>query len=146
MEASFATIAQRFDEIIANFPARPVAWLLRFLIQPLGPRRRGPSDRVTAACAAIIAEPSATRDRLTAGPLPAATTSNGPRSRIRRAPSSMTVAVQPIRDRMRNAQVRDVAQAREAAHHHRGGSRPAARPPPRRSPTPSLSMISRRRN
>ena len=48
MEASFATIETRFDEIIANFPVRPVAWLLRFLIQPLGPRRRGPSDRVTA--------------------------------------------------------------------------------------------------
>ena len=45
MEASFATIETRFDEIIANFPIRPVAWLLRFLIQPFGPRRRGPSDR-----------------------------------------------------------------------------------------------------
>ena len=38
MEASFATIETRFDEIFANFPNRPVAWLLRFLIQPFGPR------------------------------------------------------------------------------------------------------------
>src|ERR1700680_1442478 len=65
MEASFATIAIRFDEIIANFPVRPVAWLLRFLIQPLGPCRRGPSDRVTDRCAEIITNPSAARNRLT---------------------------------------------------------------------------------
>ena len=61
----FATIEARFDEIFANFPNRPAAWLLRFMVLPLGPRRRGPSDRLTQACAAILLEPSATRDRLT---------------------------------------------------------------------------------
>ena len=66
MEASFATIETRFDEIIANFPNRPVAWLLRFLLLPLGPRRRGPSDRVTASLRRTHhLEPSAARDRLT---------------------------------------------------------------------------------
>ncbi len=35
MESSFATIETRFDEIIANFPVRPIAWILLFLIQPL---------------------------------------------------------------------------------------------------------------
>src|SRR5215472_4982743 len=64
LAASFATIEARFDEIIANFPIRPVGWLLRFLLQPLGPRRRGPSDRVTARCAALLTAPSAARDRL----------------------------------------------------------------------------------
>ena len=42
MESGFATIEARFDEIFANFPNRPAAWLLRFLVLPLGPRRRGP--------------------------------------------------------------------------------------------------------
>src|SRR4029077_17591717 len=65
MDASFATIETRVDELLANFPVRPVAWLLRFLIQPLGPRRRGPSDRVTDRCADLITTPSAARDRLT---------------------------------------------------------------------------------
>ena len=65
MEQGFATIEARFDEIFANFPNRPVAWLLRFLLLPLGPRRRGPSDRLTQACADILLAPSATRDRLT---------------------------------------------------------------------------------
>src|SRR5581483_6443519 len=35
LEASLATIEMRFDELLANFPIRPVAWLLRLLIQPL---------------------------------------------------------------------------------------------------------------
>src|SRR5271163_3418129 len=65
LESSFATIETRFDELLANFPIRPVAWLLRFLIQPLGPRRRGPSDLVTDRCADLITHPSVARDRLT---------------------------------------------------------------------------------
>src|SRR5262245_30106143 len=65
MEQGFATIERRFDEIFANFPNRPVAWLLRFLVLPLGLTRRGPSDRLTRACAEILLNPSATRERLT---------------------------------------------------------------------------------
>ena len=48
MEAGFATIEARFDEIFANFPNRPVAWLLRFMLLPLGPRRRGRDHPRTA--------------------------------------------------------------------------------------------------
>jgi acyl-CoA dehydrogenase len=111
MEASFATLAVRFDEIIANFPVRPVGWLLRFLIQPFGPRRRGPSDRVTNRCAGIITEPSATRDRLAVDLFhpPASENDNGI-ARLERA-FAMTVAAQPIRDRMHTARVRDIDQA-----------------------------------
>src|SRR4030081_573769 len=42
LEASLATIETRFDELIMNFPVRPVAWLMRFFIQPLSPSSRGP--------------------------------------------------------------------------------------------------------
>ena len=112
MEASFATIAIRFDEIIANFPMRPVAWLLRLLIQPLGPHARGPSDRVTEACAAIITDKSATRDRLLPGLYQSETTgSKLDAIAILMRAFDMTVAVQPIRDRMRTAHVRDIEQA-----------------------------------
>src|SRR5579872_6625023 len=65
LQSSIATIEARFDELLANFPVRPVAWLLRFLVQPLGPRRRGPSDRITDSCADLITHPSVARDRLT---------------------------------------------------------------------------------
>src|ERR1700733_6239010 len=65
LEASLATIEQRFDELIMNFPVRPVSWILRILIQPLSPSSRGPADRITRACADIITNPGPARDRLT---------------------------------------------------------------------------------
>ncbi len=111
MQASFATIAVRFDEIFANFPIRPVGWLLRFFIQPFGPRRRGPSDRVTARCAAIVTAPSAARDRLVADLFhpPESEKHNG-LALLERA-FAMVARVQPIRDRMHAARVRDIDQA-----------------------------------
>src|SRR5437868_3542427 len=66
MEEGFATIEARLDEIFANFPNRPAAWLLRFALLPFGRRHRGPSDRLTRACAEFLLAPSAPRDRLTA--------------------------------------------------------------------------------
>jgi acyl-CoA dehydrogenase len=113
MDESFATIETRFDEIIGNFPSRPVAWLLRLFIQPFGSRRRGPSDRVTNACAEIVTSPSPARDRLTVDLFHPSETdgehANGI-ALLERA-FAMTVAVQPIRDRMHVAHVRDIDQA-----------------------------------
>ncbi len=111
MEASLATIETRFDEIIANFPVRPVAWLLRFFIQPFGARRRGPSDRVTDKCAAIITNPCAARDRLTVDLFRPADGAHPNGITLLERAFAMTVAVQPIRDRMHTARVRDVDQA-----------------------------------
>ncbi len=111
MEASFATIEARFDELLANFPIRPVAWLLRFLIQPLGPRRRGPSDRVTDRCADLITNPSVARDRLTVDLYhPAESETDNGIALVERA-FAMVAAAQPIRDRMAVARVRDIDQA-----------------------------------
>ena len=111
LEASFATIETRFDEIISNFPIRPVAWLLRFFIQPFGPRRRGPSDRVTDKCADLITTPSAARDRLTVDLFkPTEMDGSNGIALVERA-FAMIAAVQPIRDRMHAARVRDIDQA-----------------------------------
>src|SRR5690242_12178240 len=66
MQNGCKTIELRFAEILANFPNRFVAYVLKFLIQPIGPRGLGPSDRVTHLCAQLVMEPSAARDRLTA--------------------------------------------------------------------------------
>jgi len=108
METSFATIETRFDEILANFPVRPVAWLLRFIIQPLGPRRRGASDKVNDHCAEIIANAGAARDRLTVDLYhPAANETENGVALVERA-FAMTVDVQPLRDRMHTARVRDI--------------------------------------
>ena len=127
LEASFATIETRFDEIIMNFPVRPVAWLLRFFIQPLSPSSRGPSDRVTAQCAEIITSPCPARDRLTVD-LFKPTHIVGEHVdgvAVLEHAFAQVVAVQPIRDRMRTARVRDIGLAREAAHHHRRRGRAA---------------------
>jgi acyl-CoA dehydrogenase len=109
MDSGFATIDARMDEIIANFPSRPAAWLLRFLVQPLGPRRCGPPDALTRACAVILLEPSATRDRLTID-LFHPTDGKG-LARLDRA-FALVTAVQPLRDRLRNARVYDAELAR----------------------------------
>lgn len=65
MHTGFRTIEMRFAEILANFPNRFVAGLLKFIVQPYGARTLGPSDLVTRLCALNILEPGAARERLT---------------------------------------------------------------------------------
>jgi acyl-CoA dehydrogenase len=67
MATGFRTIEQRFADILANLPNRFVAIMLKFMIQPMGARARGPSDAVVHACAQLVLEPSVARDRLTQG-------------------------------------------------------------------------------
>ena len=111
LQSSIATIETRFDEIFANFPVRPMAWLLRLCILPFGRRHRGPSDRVTDVCADIITTPSATRDRLTVDLFHPPESERGHGLALLERAFAMTVAVQPIRDRMHAARVRDMDQA-----------------------------------
>src|SRR5215813_2808173 len=110
MEDGFATIEARFDAIFANFPNRPVAWLLRFLVLPLGLNQRGPSDRLTRACAEILLNPSATRERLTVDIFHGS--GDEGLARLERA-FALTVAAQPIRERLHKAHIRDVDKARQ---------------------------------
>jgi acyl-CoA dehydrogenase len=56
-----------FDGVLANFPNRLIAWTLRRLIFPKGLTLTTPSDNMGRAVARILIEPSAARDRLTAG-------------------------------------------------------------------------------
>ncbi|MGE0038924.1 MAG: acyl-CoA dehydrogenase, partial [Xanthobacteraceae bacterium] len=109
MEAGFATIETQLDEIFANFPNRPVAWLLRFMTLPYGPRRRGPSDRLTEACASILLGPSATRDRVTVDI--AQCEGNEGVARLERA-YRLKIASHDLRERLRKARVRDIGKAR----------------------------------
>ncbi len=108
MESGFAVIEARIDEILSNLPNRPVAWLLRFLVLPFGLRRRGPSDRLTQAGADILLNPSAARDRLTADIFHGI--GDDPVARLERA-FALTVAAQPLRDRLRRARIDDPTKA-----------------------------------
>ncbi|MBS0557870.1 MAG: acyl-CoA dehydrogenase [Proteobacteria bacterium] len=52
------------DGVLRNFPIRPVAWLLRALIFPIGRREAPPSDRLGHRVAAILCAPNDARTRL----------------------------------------------------------------------------------
>ncbi len=62
-EMAFAKIGRSLDEVLANLPARWASWFLRPLILT-GQRSRGPSDRLTEACADLISNAGSTRDRI----------------------------------------------------------------------------------
>ncbi|MGH8756686.1 MAG: acyl-CoA dehydrogenase [Burkholderiales bacterium] len=55
------------DGILENFPARGMAWLLRWIVFPLGKTFSPPSDELGQQVSSLLLAPSATRDRLTAG-------------------------------------------------------------------------------
>ncbi len=58
---------QNLDGLIRNFPNRPLAWIVRWLVFPLGCRFRPASDRSGHQVATLLLSPSSVRDRLTAG-------------------------------------------------------------------------------
>jgi len=60
-------IQMAIDGVIRNFPVRPVAWLLRFLVFPFGRREVPPSDRLGHRVAALLTAPNAARDALLRG-------------------------------------------------------------------------------
>jgi acyl-CoA dehydrogenase len=104
MQDGFLTIERRMKEILDNFPNQPVAWLLGLFVLPFGVIRRGPSDRVTRACARLILEPSATRDRLTDGVYLGV--GDDAVAELERA-LDLVVSTEPIRDRLKKLRVRD---------------------------------------
>ncbi|HEY9235654.1 MAG TPA: acyl-CoA dehydrogenase [Phenylobacterium sp.] len=103
-ETAFATIEQRFDEVFANLPNRPAAWLLRLVVLPFGARRRGPSDDVVRACAELLLEPSETRTRLVENVYV-----GGADEAVGKLISAFNQVVdtQPIHDRLRERKIRD---------------------------------------
>lgn len=104
MQEGFLLIEQRLQEILDNFPSRPVAWLLGLFILPFGIMRRGPSDRTRRACARLLLEPSAARDRLTEDVYLGA--GEDAVAQLERALAEV-VATDPIRDRLKKLRVRD---------------------------------------
>jgi acyl-CoA dehydrogenase len=56
-----------FEGVLENFPSRTLAAVLRRVVFPLGKPERAPSDQLGHRVAKLVVEPSASRDRLTAG-------------------------------------------------------------------------------
>jgi acyl-CoA dehydrogenase len=108
MEAGFRTIENRLAEICANLPNRFVGWLLKVVVQPFGARVVGPSDRTVHACAQLILEPSAARERLTADL--SHVDDDGPCARLEKA-FLLVAGTEDIAKKLHAAHLRDPAEA-----------------------------------
>jgi acyl-CoA dehydrogenase len=89
------------EGVISNFPNRFIAWLLRHLVFPLGRPYVVPSDQLGHTVARLLIEPSATRDRLTAGMFISSSEEN-PVGAIELALAA-TLAAEPVEGRIRDA-------------------------------------------
>ncbi len=90
-----------FEGVISNFPNRMIAAVMRRIVFPLGRPYVIPSDKLGHDVAKLLLEPSATRDRLTAG-MYVPTTGEDPVSLIERSLAA-TLEVEPIETRLRAA-------------------------------------------
>ncbi len=91
-----------FEGVISNYPSRAAAWLLRRIIFPLGRPYVVPSDRLGHEVAKLLIEPSATRDRLTAGTY--LTPDEADVIGKLEAALAATVAAEPLERKLREAQ------------------------------------------
>ncbi|MFQ5345931.1 MAG: acyl-CoA dehydrogenase [Mariprofundus sp.] len=93
-------VQQALDGVIRNFPVRPVAWKMRVWAFPLGRRLQLPADDVTHQVAAMLIEPSASRDRLTAG-IYAPESEDDPTGRLHHA-MQMSIRAEPLERKLRD--------------------------------------------
>ncbi len=91
-----------FEGVISNYSSRVVAWVLRRLIFPLGRPYVVPSDALGHEVAKLLIEPSATRDRLTAG-MHLPRVENEPVGAIELAVEA-TLAAEPVEAKLKAAQ------------------------------------------
>jgi len=89
------------EGVISNFPNRIVAAVLRQLVFPLGRPYVVPSDQLGHTVARLLIEPSATRDRLTAGMFISSSEEN-PVGAIELALAA-TLAAEPIEAKIKDA-------------------------------------------
>nr|WP_136252257.1 acyl-CoA dehydrogenase FadE [Ningiella ruwaisensis] len=67
MQDSLRQIDVAIDDFIRNFPVRPVAWVLRVLVQPFGKRFDKPADEIEHQIAHMLQNPCSARSRLGEG-------------------------------------------------------------------------------
>lgn len=94
-------IQQSFDELLRNFRFKSVAYLLRWLIFPLGRRFAEPSVRLSSQVAQLFTAPTATRTRLT-GNLFSTPTGNNPIFQLEDA-LLKTIEAEPVEKMVRKA-------------------------------------------
>jgi len=101
-------IERSFSHIMTNFPVRPVAWLMRMIVFPIGRHFHEPTDRLGNEIAAMLLQPSSARDRLTRGIY----ISDDPADAMGRIESALpkVIAAEPVERKLRQAERRgDIA-------------------------------------
>jgi acyl-CoA dehydrogenase len=100
-ETCLHAIQESFMELFDNLPSRPVAWLLRRMVFPLGRSFHSPSDRLCSRIAGILTDPTKLRDRVSEGIFIPADISD-PFGRLEDA-LKKAKAAEPIERKLRNA-------------------------------------------
>ena len=111
-QSSLYAMQRTLDEFLVNFPSRPLAWLLRRLIFPLGMTRKAPGDKLAGRCADLLLEPSEARDRLTDGVF-VSRESDDVTGRLEYA-LERVLAAEPVERKLRERKIADPAKALEA--------------------------------
>jgi len=101
MQLSLYRIQESLHEIIRHFPIKPIGWILRAIIFPLGRRYSKPSDQIGQQIATLMMMPGEARDRLIDGVYQTQNPSD-PTGRVEYA-LSMTLQAEPIEKRLRDA-------------------------------------------
>ncbi|HWA36745.1 MAG TPA: acyl-CoA dehydrogenase domain-containing protein, partial [Burkholderiales bacterium] len=89
------------DQVLSNFPVKPLARFLRFALFPLGMPFRPPLDSRNRECATLVLSPGKARDRLT--PLVFVSRSEADPTWNLEAAFQATVACEPIDKKLRDA-------------------------------------------
>jgi acyl-CoA dehydrogenase len=86
------------EGVLRNFPSRPLAWLLRLVVLPLGRPYAPPSDRLGHQLAKLLLEPSDARDRLTRN----AFTCDDPKDPVGRLENALkqTLKSEPVEEKL----------------------------------------------
>jgi acyl-CoA dehydrogenase len=97
-EDSLYAMQQALEGLLRNFPSRPVAWLMRLIVLPLGRPYAPAGDRLGHKVASLLLEPSDARDRLTRD----AFTSSDPKDPVGRMEHALkqTLAAEPVEEKL----------------------------------------------
>jgi acyl-CoA dehydrogenase len=95
---SLYSLQQALEGLLRNFPSRPMAWLMRVLVMPLGRPYAPPTDKLGHKVASLLLQPSDARDRLTRH----AFTSQDPKDPVGRMEHAMkqTLAAEPVEEKL----------------------------------------------
>jgi acyl-CoA dehydrogenase len=95
---SLYVMQQALEGVLRNFPSRPMGWLMRLVVMPLGRPYAPASDHLGHQVANLLLQPSDARDRLTRN----AFTSQDPKDPVGRMEHALkqTLASEPVEEKL----------------------------------------------